>query len=225
MNRRTQIRRLRRPAASLLALATLLLAGCQASRKLQDPVLVMETDGGSELGVSTEYGVVFLGRTARSGRVNIAAHFGDGPGIEASVIEPLGGGLFTAETEIRLPVTPMTFQAPDAGQEVVVKGRSGRGPWKVSTRVVSDPDVEGLLLRPTGELARGADQVGAGVYVERDGREYLVGLVSGLVEISRRESGVRRYVTVVGPDQLWRLVTFRRDYEHKRRWVYREDIL
>ena len=224
MKPRTPTRPVRRGAWSALGLAALLLAGCQASRKLYDPVLVMQTDGGSELGVSTEYGVVFLGHTARSGRVDISAHFGDGPGIESSVIEPLGGGLFTAETEIRLPVTPVTFQAPRPGKDVIVKGRRGRDLWTLSTRLVSDPDIEGLLLRPDSKL-QGEGAVGAGVYVQADGREYLVGLVSGQVEITGPGSGTRRYVTVVGPDALWRLVTFERERPHRRRWVYREDIL
>ena len=131
-------------------------------------MLVLQTDGGSELGVATEFGLVFLGRTARSGPVMIAAEFGDGPGIESSVIEPLGGGLYTAETEIRLPVTPLSFTTPRAGREVVVKGRRGRRDWSETTRVVSDPDVDGILLRPGG---RRSEAVGAGVYVRRDGKD------------------------------------------------------
>ena len=216
----------RRPAQSALALLFLaaLLAGCKASRKLADPILVIETDGGRELGVSTEFGVVFLGRTARSGPVIISATFGDGPGIESSVIEPLGGGLYTAETEIRLPVAVMSFDTPRPGSDVLIKGRRGRRDWSLSTRVVSDPDVDGILLRPSSDLARG-NPIGAGVYVRRSGEDWLVGLVSGELELETPDGGTRRYITVVGPEDLWRLVTFRREYQRKRRWVYREDIL
>ncbi len=222
--------RIRRTAvlASKLALLACLglgLVGCKASRKLYNSTLIIDTDGGRELGVSTEHGVVFLGRTARSGPVLISAVYGDGPGIESSVIEPLGGGLYTAETEIRLPVAPMSFRTPRPGKDVVVKGRRGRDEWSVRTSVISDPDVDGMLLRPRGELTSDESQVGAGVYIKEDGRELLVGLVSGTLELERQGGGTKRYVTVVGPADLWRLVTYRREYQRKRRWVYREDIL
>jgi hypothetical protein len=39
------------------------------------------------------------------------------------------------------------------------------------------------------------------------------------------EHGPRHYLTVLGPSELWRLVTLRRDHGTRRRWVYREDIL
>ena len=205
-----------------LLLPALVLAACKASRKLSDPTLLLETDGGRELGVSTEHGIVFLGRSARSGPVSIVANYGDGPGIEDSVIEPLGGGIFTAETEIRLPVVPMTFKTPRPGAEVVVKGRHGRTTWEAETRVVTDPDVDGLLLRPIAELEE--NQVGAGVYVRQGERDLLLGLVSGKLELMRAGE-LKRYLTVVGPDDLWRLVTYRREFPLKRTWVYREDIL
>jgi hypothetical protein len=32
-------------------------------------------------------------------------------------------------------------------------------------------------------------------------------------------------LTVIGPEQLWRLVTHRRDHTRRKPWVYREDIL
>ena len=68
----------RAAALGLLLPLLILAAGCKASRKLYDPTLVLETDGGRELGASTEHGIVFLGRSARSGPVSIVAEFGDG---------------------------------------------------------------------------------------------------------------------------------------------------
>ena len=52
----------------------------------------------------------------------------------------------------------------------------------------------------------------------------LVCLVSGRVQLDTR-SGPREYLTVLGPRELWRLVTLRRDRTQRREWVYREDIL
>jgi hypothetical protein len=214
-----------RPALAVCLLA--LLSACTASRKLADPVLLIETDGGRELGVSTEYGVVFLGRTARSGPVTVTAWFGDGPSMEASVIEPLGGGLYTAETEIRLPQVPMTFRTPLPGERVAVVGRRQRDWWYEFTYVASDVRVEGLILDPIPDLQNAPTQIGAGVYVDdiENERYLLIGLVSGTVRLTGPDGREREYLTVMGPEDLWRLVTFRREVEHKRRWVYREDIL
>jgi len=212
----------------LLALAVplaCLAAGCTGVRTLSDPVLLVETSGGIELGASTDYGVVFLGRTAQSGRVHITAWFGDGPQTESSVIEPVGSGVFTAETEIRLPEVPMNFRELRAGDPVHVMGRRKGEIWKEDTKVKSDPRVDGILL-PAMRQVEAPDQVGAGVYVLRDGDENqkeLVGLVSGTLELTDA-SGTKRYTTVVGVKDLWRLVAHRRELDRSRRPIVREDV-
>jgi hypothetical protein len=203
------------------------LAACQGTRKLADPVLEIRGDEATELGVATDYGLVFLGRSARSGPVELRAWFGDGPSHEQAVVEPLGGGLYTAEPQIQLPRVAISFVEPPTGSKVTVVGRRGRERWEARAEVRRDPKIEGLLLSlPSGVGAR-EGQVGAGVYVgdERDGGRRLVGLVSGRVELTLADGTVRRYLTVVGPDQLWRLVTYRRDFPRKRKFVYREDVL
>jgi len=205
----------------------LLSQGCVGSRTLTDPLLEIRTEHGNELGVSTDYGVVFLGRTAQAGPVEITAFFGDGPSIESSVIEPIGGGLFTAETEIRLPQVSMSFDEPHPGASVLVVGRNRDGEWTREMKVVNDSRVLGILLAIPSELENSPDQVGAGVYVVPElGEEakILLGLVSGKITLHDK-NGDRSYLTVVGPDDLWRLVVHRRDLLQRRRWVYRQDIL
>jgi carbohydrate-binding DOMON domain-containing protein len=200
---------------------------CAGTLTLSDPTIEIRTPGGSELGVSTDYGVVFLGRTAQGGRADITAWFGDGPNIESGVIEPIGGGLFTAETEIRLPPVSISFEDPRPGSRVLVIGRTSSGPWERETEVVTDPRVDGLLLPVVRELDGASDQIGAGVYVYPDDeveKKKLVGLVSGRLSLSG-PNGRREYLTVIGPRDLWRLVTHRRDAEQRRKWVYREDVM
>lgn len=208
------------------ALCVLTASACAGTRKLVDPTLRIHTEGGWELGVSTRYGVVFLGRTATAGYVEIEAHFGDGPSIESTVIEPLGGGLYTAETEIYLPAVPLKFHNPRPGDELLVAGRTPEGRWEQAVRVRSDPRVHGLLLDVPPRVRR-ADQVGAGVYWvnprDRHDRR-LMGLVTGLLQIDTDGSTVE-YMAVAGPEDLWRLVTHRRDLPERKRWIYREDIL
>lgn len=205
----------------------LLLDACVGTRKLSDPTLEIRTEKGSELGVSTDYGVVFLGRTSGAGRAEITAWFGDGPSVEPVVIEPVGGGLFTAETEIRLPSVPLSFDDPRPGQELILVGRDEHGRWETTVEVADEPRAFGILTSIPRELAGRPEQTGAGVFIvdpEDASRRRLVGLVSGAVRF-QTHGGTRQYLAIVGPQDLWRLVTHRRELIKKRRWVYRDDIL
>ena len=202
-----------RPATLACAFLSLATIGCIGTRKLADPTLQVQTSGGTELGVSTEYGVVFLGHTARSGYVEVTAWFGDGPSIESTVIEPISAELYTAEMEIRIPTVPMSFLLPKDGETVVVAGRTDNGPWTEQVKVRSDPRVYGILLDVPSRLDGSTDQIGAGVYTVEKGkrqRKRLIGLVSGKLRL-KTGGREREYLTVMGPDDLWRLVTHRRD--------------
>lgn len=213
-------------APSLLASTLALLASCVGTRTLSDPTITLRTSGGSELGVSTDYGIVFLGHTAQSGRVEIESWYGDGPNLEPAVIEPIGGDLFTAETEIRLAQVPLAFVDPEPGSRLLVIGRDSNGLWESWVDVQSDPRVLGIVTSIPSELAGRPDQTGAGVYVVPEGgkdEKRLIGLVAGEVQLSTKE-GERRLLAVVGPNDLWRLVAHRRDLLQKKRWVYREDV-
>ncbi len=215
-----------RPALLSLALLTT-LAGCRGTRALVDPVVQIKTQGGTELGVTTDYGIVFLGRTAQAGEIEVTAWFGDGPSIEDSTIEPIDGGIFTAETEILLPAVPLLFIDPGPGADVAVIGRNEEGSWRAIATLRNDPRIYGLLIDVPEEMRGRDDQIGAGVFRYRNGNPeqlQLLGLVSGRVELQTRE-GVREFATVVGPEELWRLVTLRRHYPRKRAPVYRDDIL
>ena len=212
-----------RPRLFALSLC-LASASCVGNRAVVDPVLQISTPGGSELGVATEFGVVFLGRTARSGAIEVTAWFGDGPSIEPTVIEPVGGGLYTAETEIRLPSVPMTFFQPHEGEILIIVGRTERGQWEKRVKVLSDPRVYGILLEVPLEIRARPDQIGAGVFSEREGDRRLVGLVSGRLSIESADGDIE-YLTVMGPEDLWRLVTHRRDRLRFKPWVYRDDVM
>lgn len=203
------------------------LAACQGTRNVMDPILEIQTPGGRELGVSTDYGVLFLGRTARSGEVSVVAWFGDGPSLEISVIEPLGDGLYTADTQIRLPVVPITFRTPRPGDVVQIQGRRGAERWEANATVLTDPRVEGILMTVPRQLEGAADQVGAGVFVDNPetGRTELVALVAGTLELTNADGDRVRYLTALGPEHIWRLVTRRQDLLQRRRWIYREDVL
>jgi hypothetical protein len=210
--------------AAVLATVSL-CAGCTGVRTIADPVVVVETRGGRELGVSTEYGLAFLGRTAQSGPASLTAWYGDGPQTERSAIEPIGGGLFTAQTEIRFPEAAMCFEEPRPGDKVLIVGRHRGKRWDKTVRVEKDARVEGLLLPTVSEIESSPEQVGAGVFVEKDNvpNPELVGLVSGVVTLT--EGGKSsRYLTVVCMRDLWRLVAHRRELDRRRPLPSREDV-
>lgn len=216
------------PALLAALLLVAVSTGCTGMRTLSDPTLLVETSGGRELGVATDYGVVFLGRTARSGQARITAWFGDGPSLERTVIEPIGPELCTADTPIRLPDVVMDFRDPRPGEKLHVYGRDAAGPWNEVVTVESDPRVLGLVTTIPARLRGASDQVGAGVYTLPDGGDprtkKLVGLVAGTLRL-RTTAGDREYLAIVGPQDLWRLVTNSRDAGARRPWVYREDVL
>lgn len=215
-------RSLRRVATVALALS---LTACVGTRKLTDPVVGIVTDQGMELGVSTEFGVVFLGKTTDRGPVIVEAYFGDGPSMEQSVIEPVGGGLYTADMEIRLPHVPISFDVPGEGEILEVMGRRGWDRWSTMTTCAEVEGVEGVLIQVPEGFLDAVDQTGAGVY--RQTGEFtreLVGLVSGKVSVQRGNE-TKQYLAVVGADTLWRLAAHRKDKLRRRPFVYREDIL
>ena len=110
---------------------------------------------------------------------------------------------------------------------MAVIGRNPAGPWRAVVEVKSDPRIYGILLEVPPELVNGEGQIGAGVfrYIDQDPeRLQLLGLVSGRITLSTAQ-GEKEFITVMGPQQLWRLVTHRRHYPRRRPFVYREDVL
>jgi len=212
--------------AALLFLCTFLFGACQSLGPVQDPTLVIEGNSGSELGVNTDYGILFLGRHSRAGKIGLTAWFGDGPSLESTIVEPVGGGIYTAETEIRLPSVPLTFVSPIEGETVVISGRQGRERWLKEARVVKDRRViAGILLDVGSGRELTENQVGAPVLIQlADGKWYCVGVVSGKITLNTPDGEVE-YVTVLGPENTWRLVAHRRNIDRRQRWVYREDVL
>jgi hypothetical protein len=218
-----------RSAIRMPELATPSIRGLSFTNKQVDPTIEIRGPSGNELGVGTEYGVVFLGRTSQSGEIDVTAWYGDGPSIEAALVESLGGGVYLASTEIRVPAVALDFSALKAGSEVLIRGRRGAQVWTADGQVRSHPDVQGLLLSAGSDFPASDDQIGAGVYLrgpdgEDDAGLRLVGLVSGALELDEN-GATRRFLTCVGAQDLWRVPAWHRDLSHRRRWVYREDIL
>ena len=224
-------RLLRTASVATWAAGALLFTGCGTLPFSDDPMpgadatVRLATDAVGELGVATPYGIVFLGRGARSGDVGFAAWFADGPSYENGIIEPVGGGLFVTEAEIVLATVPLSFVTPRSGSEVIVRGRNSKGPYEFEAKVYTDDRIDGLLLRSNADLRKmTADQVGAGVYVKHEDELRLVGLLAGKLTLTF-DDGPSEVFSVVGPIELWRLVTYRRDLDRPRRPAHRGDVV
>jgi hypothetical protein len=226
-----------RPATSIVRVSLVCLAAalgaaaCRAAPRIaHEPTVRLHTggpDGPGELGVSTEHGVVFLGRGQTSGPVEFTTWFGDGPSLETGEIEALGGGLYATRSEVRIPSVPIRWREPAPGTRVLVRGRRPSSErFSFEAVVASDPRVDGLCLRSSGSLrGLGDGQAGAGVYLEDErGNLALVGLVTGVLELSGT-GGARELVTVAGPRELWRLASQGRELDRPEWPAPREDVL
>ncbi len=209
-----------------LGLGLVLLASCRTPTHTRDATVRILTPDLPELGVATDYGIVFLGRGQQSGNVQFDVWFGKDANREIGVVESVGGDLYATEAEIRIPRVPVTFVVPPVDTEVLILSRATDGRRRNKAVICSHPSVTGLLLRMTpGSPTFEPTQIGAGVYVERRGRPYFLGLVSGCVSLQGADGSLEEYIAVVGPTETWRVVTHGRNRSREQHWVYREDIL
>jgi len=222
-------RTLPNPSWMLPGLLLASLSACYSTAGIKqpggNPIVQIHTPTGIELGAATDYGVIFLGRKAKSGTIQFTVWYADGPSLEEGVIEPIGPDLYTTTAEIQMPVTPVSFREPRAGTRVTVRGLNENGPYEIKAVIARDPRVEGILLALNGDLADlGDDQLGAGVYLPEDHVLSLLGLVSGRLTLQATDGSTNEYITVLGPRETWRLVTHHRNRDRPRRWVHRPDI-
>lgn len=214
-------------AAARLAIALPLLVAASCVSPDPDPTVLVRTRNGIEMGASTTHGVVFLGTTATSGEAEVMAWFGDGPSLEPSLVEPIGGGLCTVDVDIELPAVPMSFDLPADGARLAILGRDEDGPWRRDVDCIVDPMADGLLLSVPKEPLPEAS-IGAGVYDrDRRGALRLIGLLTGralIVDPDRAQLEPREVLLALGPADLWRLVSYDRNRHRPDPWVYREDL-
>ena len=95
--------------------------------------------------------------------------------------------------------------------KVLVIGSGGRE-HAICWKLRQSPLLEELFCAPGNPgIARVADRVPIAV--------------DEVQELADFATALKIDLTVVGPEQLWRLVTHRQDIDKRRPWVYREDVL
>lgn len=224
MQTKSQLPRVRAASLLLLPFASACLGPAGAPGP-GDPTVVLRSSEGTELGVATDYGVLFLGHVAREGLVDLTAWFNDGPSWEHGRVEEVGGGLYVTEAPIRLSTVRLGFESLPPRTRVLVRSRRAGALREIETEVVADERVDGVLLPLEGGLRELTDEeLGAGVFRRVEGELQLVGLVSGRLALDT--GGERReYVTVVGPEDLWRVPLHAKGDGEREPPLYREDVL
>jgi tetratricopeptide (TPR) repeat protein len=213
-------------AGWLAAVALAACASCVGTRTLTNPTLALRTSGGEELGVSTEYGIVFLGHTAQAGRSRSRA--GSATGLTSSRPSssrrrgPVHGrdrdppAAHPADLRDARARPAALADRPRPRRDL---GRMGRGPER---RARAGPDHE--HPRPTARPRRPDRRRHLRRSEQGPQPAPLVGLYAGELRLSS-PSGERSYLAFVGPTDLWRLVAHRKDLLQKKRWIYRDDVL
>jgi len=174
-------------AASLVGLAALPLAACASTDPL-GPIYV-HTAGGTEQGVATQYGLVCLGKTARSGRCDVTVFYGDGPSSEPGQLTPIDANLCGIQIELKAPSCEISYTYPGVDDDLLIGVAGDRDQVFYSTRLVKDA---GAPRRPVVEMPSGfptePSMLGAPVYRHEDQRYRLVGLVTGITTAGGKQA-------------------------------------
>jgi hypothetical protein len=147
----------------LVSFFALPLVACVGTRNLADPVLEIRGPEASELGVATDYGLVFLGRSARAGAVEVIAWYGDGPSMEQRWSSRSAAGC-TRRARDQVATRSAELRESKLGETLFIVGRRGPELWAAQVEVRHDPQIEGVLLTIPKGLENGPDQIGAGLY-------------------------------------------------------------
>ncbi|MGA0060933.1 MAG: hypothetical protein ACO3RU_15240 [Planctomycetota bacterium] len=115
-----------RPLALLALPAMLATAGCSGwffsgvdYPDRSRPIARIETQGGVEYGATTEFGVLFLGRTATEGPCRVRMFLGEQLIVDDGQIEPFGAGIWRAQTDLVGQGAPL-WTSPITGEEDLV---------------------------------------------------------------------------------------------------------
>jgi hypothetical protein len=173
------------------------------------PVALVETTGGIELGATTEFGVLTLGRSAATGPCRVHYFLGPTPLIEDGELK-VTGSLFTrAEIDLKTMALRALDRSPAPERELLVMWT----PDGVSTRscaavLASVSGVEGDVLADPGvELPAGA------TVMQRNTENELqfAGLIAGKVTVGS-DAAARSYYVFAGVDRMREMLAVPQQY-------------
>lgn len=195
-----------------------LLASCtgwffsgEHERDLSHPVVLIETTGGIEFGASTEYGILFLGRTVRaedqavqSGRCRVHYLLADSPMIDDGEVEATGSVFARARIALRTQNVRVLDRPLTREDELVAMWTpDGTQIREVPVRLARHEGVAGDVLElPATELPIGATVLRRN---ERDRGDDFVGLIAGKATVDAGPAAGTYYV-FAGVDRVRELL-------------------
>lgn len=179
------------------------------------PVALVETVGGVELGATTEYGVLTLGRTATEGPCRVHYLLGPTPLVDDGELEFTGAVFTRAEIDLKHQAVRVHDRAPSTDDELLVMWTpDGAAVHSVGVELATGDDIEGdVLLDPGDDLPAGA----AVLRRDREGTTF-VGLIAGKATI-----GERSYFVFAGVDRVREMLAIPEKYPVDYAPKYRPD--
>lgn len=163
------------------------------------PVVLVETTGGIEPGAATEFGVLTLGRSARTGPCRVHYFLGPTPIIETGKLVGTGSTFVRAEIDLKTQMIRVLDRTPTTADQLLVMwtldGETTQSTW---VELATGNGIEGDVLRDPGQpLPTGASVLCRSV----DGGWLFAGLVAGKATV---ESGAATgdYWVFAGVDRV-----------------------
>ncbi|MCA8951555.1 MAG: hypothetical protein KDE27_18760 [Planctomycetes bacterium] len=179
------------------------------------PVALVETTGGVELGATTEYGILTLGRTATTGPCRVHYRLGPTMLVDDGELHPTGGVFTRADIDLKHQAVHVFGRAPtDDDRLVAMWTPDGRAIREVAVELARDERIEGDVLAHPGEDL----PPGAAICVRNKDGVQFVGLVAGAATL---EGDGRRFYVYAGVDRVREMLAvpekYPVDYEPKYR--------
>lgn len=183
------------------------------------PVALVQTTEGVEHAATTEYGVLFLGRTATEGPCRVQYFLGPTPLVEDGTIESAGGMFYRAAIDLKTQHIPVLERPLGPEDEIVAMFAADGGVDTVSVELARDEYAAGNLLDAYGsEVPAGA----AVLAIDDDGDYRFAGLVSGKATL-RGQGWTREYYAFAGVDRVREMLLLPVRYPADERAVHRPD--
>lgn len=183
------------------------------------PVVGIRTTGGSEMGVPTGDGVLFLGRTAQKGPAKVLYFIGETPVVEAGNVRPVGGSLFGVELEVDIPTVPISLDPLQPGDQLELVGLDGDRVFHRDVSVPRNAAVSGTVVSWPEGMDLKPEHVGAGVFrVTAAGRALV-----GLVKATARVQGGQGFLVLAGLPEIRQAMFTPETAVPQREVIYRAD--
>ncbi|MDA0374081.1 MAG: hypothetical protein O2865_09885 [Planctomycetota bacterium] len=195
-----------RPLALLALPVVLATAGCSgwffSGPDYPDrsrPLARIETQGGIEYGATTEFGVLFLGRTATEGPCRVRMFLGEQLIVDDGKIEPFGAGIWRASIDLVGQGAPLWTTPVTADLDLVALCLDGPLAVDVPVRLALLDGVSGDVVESPGRDL----PAGTPIFVrDEDERLWFAGLVSARATLTAPGGAEEELFVFAGPRAL-----------------------